>query len=199
MTSVLSVAGAQEPACAAEKGNKVQGMPGKRRGIPASQLARDYGVSLNEFTDEVVASFDRLDGQQASGGAHLCRREVCAAVSAAMISALDASTLTAEERAKLDPLITGTLLPFWSKHCASDPEAVTYINSRSAHYLANRDPVSQVKTAVRIVTALLDSLEISGERREALSRTLTPAFAHRMVGDLYRVNDVRTRSGIELS
>lgn len=174
-------------------------MPGKRRGIPASQVARDYGVSLSEFTDEVAALFARLEVQATSGSAHLRRRELCAAVSAAMISALDASTLTAEERATLDPLITGVLQPFWLKHCANDPEAPAYIHTRSAHYLANRDPVSQVKTAVSIVTALLDSLEIPDEYREKLARSLAPAFAHRMITDLYNVNDVRTRSGIELS
>ena len=41
-------------------------MPGKRRGIPASQLARDYGVSLNEFVSEVIALLARLEGQDAS-------------------------------------------------------------------------------------------------------------------------------------
>ena len=63
-------------------------------------------------------------------------REVCAAVAAAMTSALDASTLTPEERAQLDPLLNEVLLPFWNTHCADDPEAQAYIQARAAHYLA---------------------------------------------------------------
>jgi hypothetical protein len=173
-------------------------MPGKR-GVPASQLARDYGVSLNEFVNEVVALLAKLEGQPAASTAPARRREICAAVAAAMTAALDASTLTTEERQKLDPLMNDVLLPFWNTHCASDPDAVAYIESRKAHYLAKRDSASQVKTAVGIVTALIDALEVSNDNRDALARTLAPSFAHRMVADLYRINDVRTRFGIELS
>jgi hypothetical protein len=174
-------------------------MPGKRRGIPASQLARDYAVSLNGFVDEVVALLARLEDEQASSVAPARRREVCAAVAAAMTSALDASTLTAEERGKLDPLLNDVLTPFWNSHCASDSGAVEYIVSRVPHYLAKRDAHSQVKTAVGIVGALIDALAVPTEHRDQLARTLSPSFAHRMVADLYRINDVRTKFGIELS
>jgi len=173
-------------------------MPGKR-GIPASQLARDYGVSLNGFVNDVVALLARLEGKEASGADPARRREICAAVTAAMTAALDASTLTAEERAKLDPLLKDVLLPFWGTHCASDPEAAAYIDARAAHYLARRDPRSQVRTAVGIVTTLIDALEVSQEHKDALARTLAPSFAHRMVADLFRINEVRTKFGIELS
>jgi hypothetical protein len=37
------------------------------------------------------------------------------------------------------------------------------------------------------------------EHQDWLARTLTPAFAHRLVADRYRINDVRTKFGIELS
>jgi hypothetical protein len=174
-------------------------MPGKRRGIPASQLARDYAVSLTAFVSEVTALLARLEGQDASAMAPARRREICAAVSAAMTASLDASTLTREEREKLDPLLSETLLPFWNKHCAGEPDAAAYIDKRAAYYLAKRDPVSQVRTAVSIVVALLDALEVVQEHRDALTRTLSPSFAHRMVADLYRINDVRARFGVELS
>jgi hypothetical protein len=174
-------------------------MPGKRRGIPASQLARDYGVSLNDFVSEVTALLDRLDVQPASGRAPARRREICAAVAAAMTAALDASTLTPEERAHLDPLLNNVLLPFWNKHCADDAEAQAYIGTRAAHYLSARDSKSQVKTAVGIVTALIEALEVSQEHKDDMVRKLAPSFAHRMIGDLYRINEVRTKFGIELS
>jgi hypothetical protein len=174
-------------------------MPGIRRGVPASQLARDYGVSLNGFVEEVVALLARVEGGQASGLAPTRNREVCAAVAAAMTAALDASTLTVEERAKLDPLLDEVLLPFWNSHCANDPDAVEYINSRVPYYLARREKTSQVRTAVGIVSALIEALAVPKEHQDRLSRTLSPSFAHRLVSDLYRLNDVRTKFGIELS
>jgi hypothetical protein len=172
-------------------------MPGKR-GIPASQLARDYGVSLNEFTEEIVATLARLDGAGAPsrGGAH--RREICAAVSAAMAAALDASALSDVDRQKLRPLLHEVLIPFWTRHCAG-AESATYIAARTEHYLANRVEGSQVKTAVNIVATLLDALAVPEEKRSLFARSLSPAFAHRMVGDVYHLNDARSRLGIEFS
>jgi hypothetical protein len=174
-------------------------MAGKERRVPASQLARDYGVSLNDFTSEVTALLARAlkDSAILAGGAG--RREICAAVSAAMITALDASALSDEERGTLRPLVDEVLMPFWTNHCASDAEAAAYITARSTHYLSGRVAGSQVKTAVNIVTSLLEALGIPQEQREELTLALAPSFAHRMVGDIYRINDVRARFGIELS
>jgi hypothetical protein len=174
-------------------------MPGNRRGIPASQLARDYGVSLNDFADEVITLLARAEAADAHGLSVPRRREICAAVSAAMAAALDASTLSAEEREKLSPLLGEVLKPFWFKHCEADPEAAAIIAARTPHYLIGRVAGSQVKTAVNIVAALLEALEVPEERRPELARTLSPSFAHRIVGDLYRINDLRARHGIELS
>jgi hypothetical protein len=174
-------------------------MPGKRRGVPAGQLARDYGVSLNQFSDEVIAMLARLDGEGAPGRSAAHRREICAAVSAAMTIALDASMLTPEERAQLQPMLHEVLTPFWNRHCASDADAAAYVSQRAEHYLSGRVTGSQVKSAVNIVGALIDALDVPPQRRDEFARTLSPAFAHRMVGDVYRLNDLRSRFGVELS
>jgi hypothetical protein len=174
-------------------------MSGKRRGIPANQLARDYGVSLNEFATAVIEIMadPGHSGQPKRGDV---RREVCAAVSAAMTLALEASTLNDEERQKLAPLLNDVLVPFWSKHCANaDPDEAAWITQRAAFYAKRRVEGSQVKTAVNLVHALLESLNISEVHHAALMERLAPAFAHRMVGDVYRINEVRTKQGIEWS
>lgn len=173
-------------------------MPGKS-GISASELARNYGVSLNEFADEVIALLARLEKDPPAERVAARRREVCAAVSAAMSFALDASTLTPEERARLDPLLREVLVPFWNKHCAADQDAAGYIIERSGFYLSNRVAGSQVKTAVSIVTLLVDALDLPSERKADLIEKLSPSFAHRMVSDIYRLNDVRARFGVQLS
>jgi hypothetical protein len=174
-------------------------MAWSERRISASKLARDFGVGINDFTNEVVALLARAQGDSAGLRTGPDRREVCAAVSAVMVAALDASTLSDEERAKLLPLIDEVLLPFWTSHCASDSGAAAYIAQRSAHYLSGRVAGSRVKTAVNIVTALLDALAVPAERRDELTLALAPSFAHRIVADSHRVNEVRTKYGIELS
>jgi hypothetical protein len=171
----------------------------RKRGISASQLARDYGVSLNEFADDVIATLARLDGPGAAVRSSAHRREICAAVSAAMAAALDASMLTHEERQKLQPLLHEVLIPFWGRHCSEDCDAPSYITQRAEHYLAGRIQGSQVKTAVNIVATLLEALEVPADKRSLFAKSLSPAFAHRMVGDVYHLNDMRSRLGIQLS
>lgn len=171
----------------------------EKRGVPASQLARDYGVSLNDFIGDVMSTLAKLDGAASTERSAPHRREICAAVHAAMTAALDASTLTVEEREKFQPPLTQVLAPFWARHCASDPDAAAYIAQRANHYLSKRAQGSQVKTAVGIVTELLEALEVPPAFRAAYSRTLAPAFAHRMVGDVYHLNEVHSRFGLELS
>lgn len=170
-----------------------------RRGIPATQLARDYGVSLNEFADEVVTLLAALDAEQATASAADRCRESCAAVWAAMTAALDASALSEEERRRIMPLMLNTLLPFWKKHCAADDDIGAMLRERSRFYLERRDAESQIKTAANIVNRLLDTIGISAAARPALARTLNARFAHRMLGDVHKINDVRARFGIELS
>jgi hypothetical protein len=175
-------------------------MPGFGRGIPASQLARDYGVSLNEFSDSIISLITKSWPSQEGDEAGARRKEICAAVSAAMISAFDSSTLAPDEREKLQPLITEVLLPFWTRHCAKDsPDLAQEITARAAHYLTSRVPDSQVKTAVNMVSALLDAMHVPPVTRKELEERLVPAFAHRMVGDTFRINEVRRKQGIELS
>jgi len=163
------------------------------------EIARNYGVSLNVFADDVMALLARVDADAAPARVAARRREVCAAVSAAMTFALDHSNLTPEERATLDPLLREVLLPFWNKHCTHDIDAAAYITERSTYYLSNRVPGSQVKTAVNIVSTLLDVLCHRDERKAEVARMLSPSFAHRMVTDLYHINDLRTRFGVQLS
>jgi hypothetical protein len=157
-------------------------------------------VSLNEFSDSIISLLGN-EWPAADEAARVTRRrEVCAAVSAAMIAAFDASTLAPEEREKLHPLIDQVLLPFWFKHCAKHgPDLAAFVSTRSAHYLQGHVAESRVKSAVNMVARLLDSIEAPEHLRAPLQERLIPAFAHRMVGDAYRINEVRRKFGIELS
>src|SRR4051812_21471385 len=91
--------------CFARTGSQVATMSMNGRGVSATQLAREYGVSLNEFADDVVNLLAQLDpGDVLAEPAERCR-ESCAAVWTAMVAALDASSLSTLERERLTPLL----------------------------------------------------------------------------------------------
>jgi hypothetical protein len=173
-------------------------MPMKSRGMSATQLAHEYGLSLNAFADDVVTLLAQLDDKEiAASQAERCR-ESCAAVWAGMVSAIGASALSAQERAQITPMLLEVLLPFWRKHCADEPDIPAMLAARADAYLAKRDPSSQIKTAANLVNGLMDKLGIAPATQLSLGKTLTALFAHRMLGDVHNINDVRARFGIEL-
>jgi hypothetical protein len=173
-------------------------MPMSPRGVSAKQLAHEYGLSLNAFADDVVTLLAQLDDSEiAASSAERCR-ESCAAVWAGMVSALGASSLTDQERAQITPMLLDVLLPYWRKHCADEPDIPAMLTERASHYLARRDASSQIKTAANLVNSLMHKLGISPAMQVSLGKTLTALFAHRMLGDVHNINEVRARFGIEL-
>jgi len=168
-----------------------------KAGISTQRLARDFGTLLSGFTEQV----DRLLTQPAPQSAVAIpeiRREVCIAAWAAMTASFEASAMSREEKDQLAPLLHETLIPFWQQHCVLDTEVVHRLAERAAHYLEGRHPRSQVATATRIVQRLLDAVGAEGEEKRQLMRKLIPLFAHRMLGDTYHINDLKTRFGIQL-
>jgi hypothetical protein len=114
------------------------------------------------------------------------------------VAALDASSLTQGERERLTPLLLDVLLPFWKVHCAGEPDIPLLLNARASHYLRHRDPESQIKTAANLVNGLMHRLGVAPGAQVSLGRSLTALFAHRMLGDIHRINEVRARFGIDL-
>jgi hypothetical protein len=173
-------------------------MPMNPRGISATQLAREYGVSLNAFADDVVTLLAQLDDNEiAASPADRCR-EICAAAWAGMVSALGSSSLSDREREQITPMLLDVLQPFWRKHCADEPDIPAMLERRAAEYLQRRDPASQIKTAANIVDSLMNRLGIAGTTQVAMGKTLAALFAHRMLGDIHSINTVRARFGIEM-
>jgi hypothetical protein len=115
-----------------------------------------------------------------------------------MVAALDASSLSKDEREHLTPMLLAVLLPFWKKHCPDEPDMPALLAERTSHYLQHRDSSSQIKTATNLVNGLMNRLGIAPTTQISLGRSLTALFAHRMLGDTHRINEVRARFGIEL-
>lgn len=172
-------------------------MPAKR-GRTVDDLAREYGVSLNEFAEQVTELMAHLKEQDATASLPHRRREICAAVWAAMLASLQASELSEEERQKVMPLLLDVLLPFWKEHCAPAPDIAVMLNERSMHYLKGRDAKSHVRTAANIVSDLLEVIGAEESAKEKLAKSLIPVFSLRMLGDIQRINSVGTLLGLQL-
>jgi hypothetical protein len=168
-----------------------------KTGISVQRLARDLGTMLGDFTGQVDALLAQ-PGVESSVTVPEIRREVCIAVWAAITAAFEASALSRDEKDRLAVLLRDHLVPAWQKHCASDPEVARAIPELASRYVEGRDPRSQVATATHIVRRLLDAIGAAGEQKRKFTRTLIPLFAHRMLGDTYHLNDLKTRFGLQL-
>jgi len=168
-----------------------------RTAISTQRLARDFGTLLGDFTAQVNALLTQPAPLTAVAVPEI-RREICVAVWTAITASFEASAMSREEKDQVAPLLQEILIPFWQQHCAADPGITELLAARAADYLEGRDPRSQVATATHIVARLLEEIGADGEEKRRLTRKLIPMFAHRMLGDTYHINDLRTRFGFQL-
>lgn len=170
-----------------------------RRSISATKVARDFGESLGSFLDSVHGLIAELGKDESSKSAGECCRETCAAVWAAAMISLDASALRADERDALASLIFATLLPYLKKHCGASDCASAKLRDHANRYLELRQAHSQVNTATHIVARLLEALKVSDGGKRRLAKRLAALFAHRMLGDIHKLNELKLHFGIQLS
>ena len=174
-------------------------MSPNRRGVPAKKVARDFGSSLASFVEEVISLVAKLDGEGATASAADRCFETCAALWATIVISVNASALHADEREALGPLIFQVLDPIWAKHCGTQKAAFGRLRSRAEFYLALNDPRSHINTATIIVTSLVAALGISGHINRRSTKRLSALLAHRMLGDIHRLNDLKMQFGIQIS
>jgi hypothetical protein len=173
-------------------------MAADARGIPVSKVARDFGESLVSFTESVHALVGELDKDESPASALDRCRETCAALWAAAVISMEASALRAEERESLTPLVFATLLPYWKRQCGARDCASADLQIVAQKYLKARQ-TSMVTAATEVVTTLFVELAVSESGRRRLFKRLSALFAHRMLGDIHRLNEVRMHFGIQLT
>jgi hypothetical protein len=164
--------------------------------MSAQELARDFVSAARTFTDtfvQLIAPENGVDQAEVLLGR---RREACAALWAAVVATFEASALTDQEKVRIVPLVGQEMLALWNKHCAGDPAFLYDITERSIHYLRNIDRSSQLRTATNLLEDLLDSID-SGAARVLPARRLAAMVAHRMLGDLQRLNEIKARHLID--
>jgi hypothetical protein len=165
--------------------------------ISAKELTADYVSSLYPFVERLIERIDKLDQEAAGADTTGHRREVCAAIWAAIVAALDASSLSDEDRDRFLPLVLDHLMPYWQSHCGAPLEAAEWLKARSIHYLQNRDRSNQITTAATIVDALLSALEVAESARPAHGRELTSLLAHRIISDVGHFSHLKSRHSFE--
>lgn len=170
-----------------------------RRRIPAKKLARDYGQSLSVFMHAVLALISELDSQDSDFNKRERCREAFAALWGATVISLQSSALGVDEQEVLTPLLLRALMPLWKKHCGADEQIPLQMHDRARKYIGQKDARSQIKTATRIVERLLETLEVTERGKRRLGKRLSALVAHRMLGDIHRLNEVKLHSGIQLS
>jgi hypothetical protein len=175
-----------------------ESMIAEGRGIPASKVARDFGGSLASFTQSVHALVGELSSSESPADSfHRCR-ETCAALWAATVMSMEASALRADEREALTPLVFETLLPYWKKQCGTRDCSSIDLQDAAHKYLTVRHQ-NQVNAAVHLVKILFDELDVTDSGRRRLFKRLSALFAHRMLGDIHRLNEIRIHFGIQLT
>jgi hypothetical protein len=172
-------------------------MAAGRRGVPAKKVARDFGLDLTPFVNDVMALVSGLAADEASVSIAERRRETCGALWAAILLSLEASALRADETQALGPLLFACLEPTWKKHWSAIDEA--QLRARAHKYLNQQDARSQVKTASKIVRCLFDTIQVAEQGRRRLSKRLAVLIGHRMLGDIHRLNEFKMNSGIQIS
>lgn len=166
------------------------------RRISAQEVARDFVVTAQAFADTFVQYIAAEElARDAAVLAHR-KRESCAVVWAAIVATFEASGFTAADRGLVLPLVRDALMPFWHAHCGRDAQVGEALAERAAHFLRERDPDSQLKTATRIMNELMTVLDVEGAQLLPV-RTLTALLAHRMLADLRRLDEVKANYSIE--
>jgi hypothetical protein len=168
-----------------------------RRGISAKKVARDFGLDISSFINEVVELVSEIASDQASASLAETRRESCAVLWAIILLSLDASALRADEVEVLRSSLFACLEPAWRKHWSAVDE--DELRARAQKYLDRTDARSQVKTASKIVACFFDTIQMTEQGRRRLGKRLAALLGHRMLTDVHRLNEVKMNFRIQLS
>src|SRR5688500_2332363 len=103
--------------------------------FPVEGLAVQYVIVLHSLSETLFDQIARMDGATLPPSAAIRRQEICAAVWAAIRAALDASTLSSDERLLVMQGLMERLLPHWQRFCAPEGLFAVWLADRSTNYL----------------------------------------------------------------
>ena len=161
---------------------------------PLESVAVAYVIVLTSLAETLFEHTVPIDGDVDSGATALRRREICAAVWAANRAALDASNLSASERALFGNLVWRRLVLHWQSFCGSIEEGPAWLESRSADYLPAQTRMNAVETASHILKHLFRAMGANEQRHFAHLRVLASLVGHRISSEVDHLNELKSQS-----
>jgi hypothetical protein len=161
--------------------------------VSSESLAVAYVIVLNSLAETLFEHTGPAAGDPDSKATAHRRSEVCAAVWAAIRAALEASTLSAEERARMLNLVWQRLLFRWQEFCGSNGVTSEWVEKRTDEYLHEHERAAPVVAASHIVKTLLKAIGVPDRGRSVQSRVLSSLVGHRIESDAHHFNELKSR------
>lgn len=168
----------------------------KKRTIPAAQVAKDYARGVSLLEDFLQRHIADLSSEEAASTIRHRRREVCVTAWAAAVAAFESSSLEQQDKDKIVPLVLQYVLPKWQEYFNSPSEMTTFLSTRTADYLRERDPINHLDTARGLVHELLTSIGAADDAFIGLGPILTPFIAKNIIDDIKLFNNLKFEFGI---
>jgi hypothetical protein len=149
----------------------------------AHQYARDLAVLAGRITG-LLRSFDaRFEMPEQQRGF-----EICAAVWAAALLAIEASSLPAERAEELALATFDAVMPHWQRSVFADARPETEFQAHVSRYLVQDAFNDQIRISSRLAEQLLEATGAAAESKTAILKPLASLFAVRMLDDVFRLN-----------
>ncbi len=161
--------------------------------VSVESLAVAYVIVLHSLAETLFEHTGPADGDVCSEAVVHRRREVCAAVWAVIRAALEASTLSAQERVHMLDMVWQRLLIRWQEFCGPDEATSKWLMQRTDEYLQKQERAEPIATASHIVKVLTEALGPPERGRALQSRVLASLVGHRIESDVHHFNDLKAR------
>jgi hypothetical protein len=161
--------------------------------ISIESLAVAYVIVLHSLAETLFEHTGPVDSDVGPDATAQRRREVCAAVWAAIRAALEASTLSAQERTHMLDMVWQRLLNRWQEFCGPDEATSKWLMKRTDEYLQEQQRGKPIATASHIVKVLTEALGVPERGRALQSRVLASLVGHRIESDVHHFNDLKAR------
>jgi hypothetical protein len=161
--------------------------------VTVESLAGAYAIVLSSLAETLFQYIGPIRADDDVQATAIRRREVCAAVWAAMRAALEASTLSREERALMLKIVWKRLQLQWNEFCGANEANVEWLESRSTEYMRKCEGTKPLAIAIHIVEELLEVISDPGRNRSLQLRVLSNLVNHRILSDICHFDALKAR------
>jgi hypothetical protein len=161
--------------------------------VSVESLAVAYVIVLNSLAETLFEHIGSNDDNVDSNETARRRREVYAAVWAANRAALEASSLSSDERRLMVKIVWRRLPVHWKDFGTSNEATREWLEKRADEYLSKREDARPVTTASHVVGMLMETTGNAGRCPSMQARVLSSLVGHRIVSDVCHFNELKSR------